>query len=174
MNETIVQRRGFLRIEAELLPNGVRYSERGFLRRHDSFVPYEEIPDQVLRFWNPSRVFLAICAFFIALLLYQVYDFHFHGSVSMRSLGLTSFWLALACFGTWMRSPRYVGYYARGSGVLFFDRKGSTNPEEFMKRLQEARITYLRKRYGQAQEIAPHSGFRNDAQSSSQAPGRLH
>lgn len=174
MNETIVQRRGFLRIEAELLPNGVRYSERGFLRRHDSFVPYEEIPGQVLRFWNPSRVFLAICAFFVALLVYQVYDSYFDGSVSVRSLGLTSFWLALACFGTWMRSPRYVGFYARGNGVLFFDRKGSTSPEEFMKRLQETRNTYLRRRYGQAPAIAPPPGSRQDAESPSQAPGRLH
>ena len=173
MNETIVQRRGLLRIEAELLPNGVRYSERGFLRSHDSFVPYEEIPDQALRFWNPSRVFLAICAFFIALLIYQAYDFYFDGSGSLRSLGLTCVWLALACFGAWMRSPRYVGFYARGNGVLFFERKGSTNPEEFMKKLQETRIAYLRTRYGQ-QEIARAPSVGGDARPPSQAPARLH
>ena len=140
MNERIVQRRGFVRIEAELLPTGVRYSERDFLRTHETIVPYEEIPEQVLRFWNPSRLYLLICAFFAALVVLEMYQFWSAGGGSGRSLAFTSLGLATASFGTWMRSPKYIGFHTRGNGVLFFDRRSNGSPEEFMKTLQATRV----------------------------------
>lgn len=144
----IRQRRGFLTIEAELLSNGVRYIERGPFRSHESIVPYEEIPEQVIRFWHIPRLYLMICLFFAALLFFQLYGFFFRDNVTWQTLVKSGVWLSVASFGTWMRSPKYIGYYAHGNGVLFFETQGKDNPKEFMDELQSVRALYLRKHYG--------------------------
>lgn len=148
MSEKIFQRRALMTIEAELLQTGVRYSERGVFRTHDSIIPYEEIPEHALRFWNPSRLYILICVFFVLLILFQVHGYFVAGDTSGGEIALSALWLSMAGFGTWMRSPKYVGFYTRGNGVLFFDRAGENSPEPFMRRLQEVREAYLHNRYG--------------------------
>ncbi|WP_323294323.1 hypothetical protein [Crocosphaera sp. XPORK-15E] len=119
---------------------------------HESIVPYEDIPEQIIRVWNPSRLYLMICLFFVFLLFFQLYGFFFRDNVTWQTLVRSGVWFSMASFGTWMQSPKYIGYYAHGNGVLFFDTQGKDNPREFLQRLQEIRAVYLRKRYGTLQD----------------------
>jgi hypothetical protein len=79
------QSRGVLRIDSEILADGVFYRERGLLSS------------------NETKVTL----------------------------------------GTWMQSPKYVGYLTSRGGLLFFDKKGAQDPNRFLEEIQQARAAYL-------------------------------
>jgi hypothetical protein len=53
--------RGLLRIEAQVLPDGVLYRERALLRSIERKVRFEDIGEDVTRVFHVSRLYLLIC-----------------------------------------------------------------------------------------------------------------
>lgn len=173
MGGHIRQRRGFLKLDAELLAEGVFYRERGVFRSHESTIPFEEIDDSLTRAFYVNRLYLGICVFFAFLFAFRLYGFIAKDTVSTESLLLSASWCALAILGTWMNSARYVGYASRKGGIYFFDTRGRQNPAPFLQEMQQAKQQYLRARYaettprgstrGAAAEMPAADGARYDA-----------
>jgi hypothetical protein len=147
-----------LRIEAEILPDGVRFHERGFLRSYETKIPFEAISDQVTRVFHVSRLYLFITAFFAFLLAFRLYGFIVSDEVSLGSLGLSLLFFLLAAGGTWMQSPRYVGFAK--TGPFFFAAGRKADPTAFIEQIKQARGAYLRARFlaQQAAVDAPRRG----------------
>ena len=143
------QSRGLLRIEAHLLPDGVLYRDRALLRSIERKVRFEDIGDDVTRVFHVSRLSLLICVFFGVALLLRTYSFLTGGDVTPLQLTASVLYFALPVVGTWMTSPRLIGFPAAGGGLLFFDREGSGDPRPFLDQLRSAKHDYLRARYTQ-------------------------
>jgi hypothetical protein len=61
VNRSFRQSRGLLRIEAQLLTDGVVYRERALLRSIERKVRFEDIGEDVTRVFHVSRLYLQIC-----------------------------------------------------------------------------------------------------------------
>ncbi|HSF19706.1 MAG TPA: hypothetical protein VLK65_29565 [Vicinamibacteria bacterium] len=142
------QSRGLLKIEAEILPDGVRYREKAFLKSHESTVRFEEIPDQITRAFHVNRLYLAISAFFAFLLVFRIHGFLIEGEVTAGALALSVAWFVAAVGGTWMQSPKWIGYVGHTFALMFFDAGGGSDPSEFIEEINRARYAYLASRYG--------------------------
>jgi hypothetical protein len=57
--------------------------------------------------------------------------------------------------GTWMQSPTYVGYLSSRGGLLFFDKRGTQDPNPYLEEIQQAKAAYLRRRYPDDEEAPP-------------------
>jgi hypothetical protein len=135
----LVQTRGFLRIEAELEADVVRYHSRAFLSSHEINVPLLLIPTQTTRFFRVNRWHLLICALLGFGTLYRVVDFLRGGDASPERWLFSLFWFAIAVAGTWINSARYVGYATPAGGLFFFDTRGTNDPSTFLRAIAEAR-----------------------------------
>jgi hypothetical protein len=143
------QSRGLLKIEAKILPNGVRYREKGVLRSHESIIRFEDIPDEITRAMHVNRLYLFICVFFAILLCYRFYGYAVNGDVTVGTLVHTIVLLLIAVGGTWMQCPKWVGYVGPGNAtLLFFDTHGRYDPTEFLQAIDQAKHAYLRAEYG--------------------------
>ena len=143
------QRRLALRIESEILPNGVRIKEKDLFNEYETIVPFEHISDQIITSFNISKLYLLICAGFLTLFIFNMYDFYFPSEDSARVAAtgrdvLVSFvWLSVAAVGTWMRSVKYIGIACVGASLFFLDDKGKQNPSEYVQKILDTRDQYL-------------------------------
>ena len=69
------QTRGVLRIEAEILGDGVRYSERDFLRSFSTKIAFEHIPHELTRMFHVSRLYIFISLVFVLAFGYRLHHF---------------------------------------------------------------------------------------------------
>jgi hypothetical protein len=143
------QSRVLLRIEAHLLPDGVLYRDRSLLRSIERKVRFEDIGDDVTRVFHVSRLYLLICVFFGVALLLRTYTFLTGDGVTPLQLAASVLYFALPVVGTWMTSPRLIGFPAAGGGLLFFERDRTDDPLPFLDHLRAAKQDYLRARYPQ-------------------------
>jgi hypothetical protein len=143
------QSRGLLRIEAQLLPDGVLYRDRALLRSIERKVRFEDIGEDVTRVFHVSRLYLLICLFFGVGLVLRSYSFLTSDGVTALQLVASLVWFVLPVAATWMTSPRLIGFPAAGGGVMFFEH-GQPGPQPFLDELRTAKQEYLRSRYAQA------------------------
>jgi hypothetical protein len=138
------QSRGVLRIDSEIRPDGVFYRERGLLSSNESKVPFEHIGDDLVRTFHVPRLYLFISLFFGLLLGLRVFRFMSTNTVSLGSLIWSTVLFAVPSLGTWMQSPKYVGYLTSRGGLLFFEKKGAEDPAQYLEEIQGARAAYFR------------------------------
>ena len=149
------QRRLALRIESEILSNGVRIKEKDLFNEYETIVPFEHISDQIITSFSISKLYILICVGLFTLFLFNLYDFHFQTEVSERAPATSRdvifslFWAVLAVVGTWMRSVRYIGIACIGTNLFFFNDKGKQNPNKYMQNIINARDSYLQQRMSQ-------------------------
>ena len=148
MNRSFRQSRGLLQIETQLLPDGLLYRERALLRSIERKVRFEDIGADVTRVFHVSRLYLLICLFFGVGLILRTYSFITSDAVTPLQMAASLVWFVLPVAGTWMTSPRLIGYPAAGGGLLFFEH-GRPGPLPFLEELRTARQEYLRARYAQ-------------------------
>ena len=157
MNRSFRQSRGLLRVEAQLLPDGVLYRDRALLRSIERKVRFEDIGEDVTRVFHVSRLYLLICLFFGVGLILRSYSFFTSDTVTPLELVASVVLFVMPVAGTWMTSPRLIGYPAAGGGLLFFEH-GRSGPLAFLEELRAAKQEYLRARYtqpGAAADAAP-------------------
>jgi len=142
------QSRGVLRIDSEILQDGVYYRERGLLSSNETKVPFEHIAGELIRSFHVPRLYLFITVFFALLLGLRIVRFVSTNTVSIGSLIWSAILFVAPALGTWMQSPKYVGYLTSRGGLLFFDKKGSEDPTEYLAEIQRARVVYLRAQSG--------------------------
>jgi len=146
------QSRGFLRIEADILADGVLYKERGLLSSHEQKIPFEDLADDLVRSFHVPRLYLSISLFFALAFAYRLVRFLSTDAVSLMSLAWSGLLFIVPALGTWMQSPTYIGYLASRGGLLFFDTRGAQDPHPFLEEVQRAKSAYLRARYAGASE----------------------
>lgn len=149
VNRSFHQSRGLLRIEAHLLPDGVLYRDRALLRSIERKVRFEDIGEDVTRVFHVSRLYLMICLFFGVGLVLRTYSFLTSDAVTPLQMVGWVVWFLLPVAGTWMTSPRLIGFAAAGGGLMFFERAHPA-PEPFLEELRAAKQEYLRTRHAQA------------------------
>jgi hypothetical protein len=147
MNAIFRQTRGMVRFEGEILDNGVRYRESGVLRSSEFKVAFEQIDDEITRVFHVSRLYLAICTFFGFMLAFRLYGFVTSDETSLKQLIVAVFWFVIPVFGTWMHSPRLVGYRSSVCGLFFIEKRGKADPVPFLDSIHQAKLAYLRERY---------------------------
>jgi hypothetical protein len=138
------QSRGVLRIDSEILSDGVFYRERGLLSSNETKIPFEQIAGELVRAFHVPRLYLFISLFFALALGYRLIRFLSTDTVSLLSLSWSAILFAVPTIGTWMQSPHYVGYLTSRGGLLFFDKKGAQDPTRYLEEIQQAKDTYLR------------------------------
>ena len=141
------QSRGFITIESEINDDGIVYRKRDILRSFEFNIPFEQIPDKVVRIFNTPRLYILISLiffFFGAVFAFRMYNFLVHDTVTPGKLLLSLFLAVIAIFGTWMRSGKYVGYITQDVDILFFDKKGKNSPSVYLRNIQECRALYSR------------------------------
>lgn len=137
------QSRGVLRIDSEILFDGVFYRERGLLSSNETKIPFEQIADELVRTFHVPRLYLFISLFFALAFGYRLIRFVSTDSVSLPSLLWSGILFVVPTLGTWMQSPRYVGYLTSRGGLLFFDKKGAQDPSRFLEEIQQAKQRYF-------------------------------
>ena len=147
------QSRGFLRIDSEILPDGIFYRERGLLSSHESKIPFEHIADDLIRAFHVPRLYLFISLFFALAFGYRLIRFLNTNTVSVPSLVWSGILFVVPALGTWMQSPHYIGYPTSRGGLFFFDTKGAADPNEYLQQIQQAKERYLRIQHGRATEM---------------------
>ena len=125
------QSRGFLRIDSEILPDGIFYRERGLLSSHESKIPFEHIADDLIRTFHVPRLYLFISLFFALAFGYRLIRFLNTNTVSVPSLVWSGILFVVPALGTWIQSPHYIGYPTSRGGLFFFDTKGAADPNEY-------------------------------------------
>jgi hypothetical protein len=148
----LTQSRGLLRIESEIVPDGVVYRERGVLTSHETKIPFEHIADEIVRTFHVPRLYLFISLFFALAFGYRLIRFISTNQVSLLSLVWSGILFAVPTLGTWMHSPAYVGYLSSRGGLLFFDKRGTQDPNPYLEKIQQAKAEYLRRRYPDNEE----------------------
>jgi hypothetical protein len=143
------QSRGLLRIEAQLLPDGVLYRDRALLRSIERKVRFEDIGEDVTRVFQVSRLYVLVCLFFGVGLILRAHDYVTSDTVTPLQLAASVVWFVVALAGTWMTSPRLIGFPAAGGGLLFFEH-GRPAPVPFLEEMRAAKHEYLRAHYAQA------------------------
>ena len=159
------QSRGVLRIDSEILSDGVFYRERGLLSSNETKIPFEHIAGELVRTFHVPRLYLFISVFFALAFGYRLVRFVSTDTVSLLSLVWSGILFLVPTFGTWMQSPRYVGYLTSRGGLLFFDKQGAQDPSRYLEEIQHAR-----ERYFHAQDrrgLNGHSGDESDPHRSS-------
>lgn len=149
MSRSFRQSRGLLRIEAQVLPDGVLYRERALLRSIERKVRFEDIGEDVTRVFHVSRLYLLICLCFAAALVLRSYSFATSDAVTAWQLAASVVWFVLPVAATWMTSPRLIGFPAAGGGLMFFER-GQPAAVPFLEELRAAKHEYLRSRYARS------------------------
>lgn len=144
---TFSQRRGVLRIDSEIGADGVLYRNRNLLSATEVKIPFESISDDVARSFHVSRWHLLICAFFAIAFAMRLSRYLTTDTVTFGSLVWSAVLVIVPIAGTWMQSPRYVGYLTDRGSILFFDRKGPQDPSVYLQEIQQAKDAYLRMRY---------------------------
>jgi hypothetical protein len=137
------QSRGLLRIDSEILSDGVFYRERGLLSSNETKIPFEQIAGELVRTFHVPRLYLFISVFFALALGYRLVRFVSTDTVSLPSLLWSGVLFLVPAFGTWMQSPRYVGYLTSRGGLLFFDKTGAQDPSGYLEEIQQARERYF-------------------------------
>ena len=140
----LTQSRGILRIDSEIVADGVMYSERGLLTSHETKIPFEYIADERVRTFHVSRLYLFISLFFALAFGYRLVRFMSTDDVTVLSLLWSGILFVMPTLGTWMQSPTYVGYLSSRGGLLFFDKRGSQDPNPYLEAIQQAKAAYLR------------------------------
>lgn len=156
--EELKQSRGFLRLEAKILNDGVLYRRRMVTDSLEIKVPFENISQNITRLFHVSRLYIVISIFFSVLFALRTHSFLTTNKVALGSLAWSLLLAVVAVGGTWMQSPRYIGYIAEPANLLFFDKKGSQDPTSFLEVLHNRRHQYLQAKYSQehsSQEAAP-------------------
>jgi len=144
MRVKLSQSRALLRIDAEITSDGVHYRERGVLSSNEFKVPFELIADDRLRTFHVPRLYLFISLFFALAFGYRLIRFFAGENVSLPSLLWSAVLFVVPTFGTWMNSPPYVGYLTSRGALLFFDKKGSQDPSQFLDEIQRTKAAYFR------------------------------
>ena len=147
------QSRGFLRIDSEILPDGIFYRERGLLSSHESKIPFDHIADDLIRTFHVPRLYLFISLFFALAFGYRLIRFLNTNTVSVPSLVWSGILFLAPALGTWMQSPHYIGYVTSRGGLFFFDTKGAGDPNDYLQQIQQAKERYLRIQDGRATEM---------------------
>jgi hypothetical protein len=147
------QSRGVLRIDSEILPDGVLYRERNLLSSNEVKIPFEQISDDRVRAFNVSRLNLIICAFFALAFGLRIYRFLSTDGVTVTSVVWAGIMFLVPCLGTWMQSPHYIGLSTGRGGLLFFEKKGAQDPTRYLEAIQEAKTRFLHERYRVAQVV---------------------
>ena len=147
MGKVFKQSRVFLRLEAEILEEGVRFVEKDVLRSYERLIPYPEIVESQARYFSVNRIYLLISVALVSLLVLRCHTYFTEGTVTLSNLLWVGFWALAASLGTWVRAVRYVGFHATGGGIFFFDQKGTRNPSEFLDQIMEARRRYFERLY---------------------------
>lgn len=147
MGKVFKQSRVFLRLEAEILDEGVRFVEKDVLRSYERLIPYPEIVESQARYFSVNRIYLLISVALASLLVLRCHTYFTEGTVTLSNLLWIGFWASAASLGTWVRAVRYVGFHATGGGIFFFDQKGRKNPSEFMNQIRVARRRYFDRLY---------------------------
>jgi hypothetical protein len=140
----LTQSRGILRIDSEIVSDGVMYSERGLLTSHETKIPFEHIADELVRTFHVPRLYLFISLFFALAFGYRLVRFISTDDVSPLSLLWSGILFAVPTLGTWMQSPTYVGYLSSRGGLLFFDKRGPQDPNPYLEAIQQAKAAYFR------------------------------
>jgi hypothetical protein len=140
----LTQSRGILRIDSEIVADGVMYSERGLLTSHETKIPFEHIADERVRTFHVSRLYLFISLFFALAFGYRLVRFMSTDDVTVLSLLWSGILFVVPTLGTWMQSPTYVGYLSSRGGLLFFDKRGTQDPNPYLEAIQQAKAAYLR------------------------------
>jgi hypothetical protein len=148
----LAQSRGLLRIDSEIVSDGVVYRERGVLTSHETKIPFEHIADELVRSFHVPRLYLFISLFFALAFGYRLIRFTSTNQVSLLSLLWSGILFAAPTLGTWMHSPTYVGYLSSRGGLLFFDKRGTQDPNPYLAEIQKAKAAYLRRRYSDSEE----------------------
>jgi hypothetical protein len=162
MGTQIRQRRGALRIEAEIRQRSVWYRERDVFRSHETTVPLLEVADEPTRRFDVSRLYLLITTFFVFLFLFRLYRFVTSDEVSLGAVAIAAGWLGLAGFGTWMRSAHYVGLRSSAGDLMFFKSARGDDPTAFLHEIQVAKQKLL----SEGRSVADmSSGFEADTES---------
>ena len=139
------QSRGLLRIDSEILSDGVLYRERGLLSSNEMKIPFEQIADDLVRTFHVPRLYLFISLFFALAFGYRLVRFMTTNTVSIPSLVWSAILFVMPTLGTWMQSPHYVGYLTGRGGLLFFDKTGDQDPHAYLQEVQQAKERYLRR-----------------------------
>jgi hypothetical protein len=154
MDATFKQSRLFLRIEAEILADRVRYRERDLLRSYETTVSFTEIDPSVTTCFSVNRWYLVICVGLISFVVLRAHSY-LNGFASLGQVLWACLWAVAACAGTWMRAARYVGFRAAGVGLFFFERAGREDPLGFLQEIAAARNAYLEAHYSAQQDVEP-------------------
>lgn len=159
MGATFKQSRLILRIEAEILPDGVRYRERDVFRSYETVISFGEIVPSVTTYFSINRWHLVICFGLLSLTALRAHS-AFVGVATLSQVLWAGFWAGAACLGTWMRAAHYIGFRAGDRGLFFFRRAGSDDPVPFLDAIAAARHAYF-SRMETLQDARPHSGGRD-------------
>lgn len=137
------QSRGVLRIDSEILSDGVFYRERGLLSSNEMKIPFEQISDELVRTFHVPRLYLFISLFFALAFAYRLIRFVSTDAVSLPSLLWSLILFIVPTAGTWMQSPHYLGYLTSRGGLLFFDKKGAQDPGRYLEEIRQAKERYF-------------------------------
>lgn len=149
------QSRGLLRIDSEILSDGVFYRERGLLSSNETKIPFEQIADELVRTFHVPRLYLFISLFFALALGYRFVRFVSTDTVSVASLLWSGILFLVPTVGTWMNSPHYVGYLTGRGGLLFFDKKGAQDPGHYLEEIQQAKERYVHAQHHRGLAVRP-------------------
>jgi hypothetical protein len=141
------QSRGVLRIDSEIVSDGVFYRERSLLSSNETKIPFEHISAELVRSFHVPRLYLFISLFFALLFGIRLFRYLSNEGVSVLSLAWSGVLFVVPALGTWMQSPNFVGYQTSRGALLFFDRKGPQDPGPYLDEIQRARAVYLRRHY---------------------------
>ena len=147
----IRQKRGFIRVESEILPIGVRMKQKDLFNEYGTVVPFQHISDQIVREFNVSKLYLFICVVMLALFLFNGYDYLYPEAVAdrqpatLKDMVVSFIWLIAASFGTWVRSISHIGVGCIGGNIMLLDLKGKNNPSEYINEIMRARDEYFEK-----------------------------
>lgn len=158
MSNSFKQRRGLIKISAEIHEDGVYYQQKDIFKFFETKYPFEHIGDELVSYFNVSRLYMLIVLFATILFILTLASYLSGGDASFESVLWIGLWATIAAFGTWMRSVKYIGFFTSGGDLFFMDLKGKKSPRAFINNLETQKRIYFEKHYSaryQASEIAP-------------------
>ena len=142
------QSRGVLRIDSEILSDGVFYRERNLLSSNEVKIPFEHISAEPVRTFHVPRLYLFISLFFALMFAIRLVRYFANDGGSLLSLAWSAVLFVVPTLGTWMQSPKYVGYLTSRGALLFFEKDGPQDPAPYLDEVQRAKAAYFRHQYG--------------------------
>ena len=149
------QSRGFLRIDSEILPDGIFYRERGLLSSHESKIPFEHIADDLIRTFHVPRLYLFISLFFALAFGYRLIRFLNTNTVSVPSLVWSGILFVVPALGTWMQSPHYIGYLTSRAGCSSSTQRARQNRTSTCSRSSKPRSDIFASSTGERPRCSP-------------------